>query len=298
MILDTNDSIASAMAAAKPGTTIYLRGGTYSQSPNLRPAPGQAGARNVLASYPGEQAVIRGLPTFNDPDYWTFKDLAFTQGSTTRLHLVKIHGGTGWTLDGVEIHGAVQTGLLVGRSTTYGAAHNWTIRRSYMHDTGYTPAYLNPGRDATNGLVERNIFADAGTEGAKLGWGGTDVGAHLGEFGVGEVTFRYNTVVTSGINANLVIAEPSNGQHVEVYRNLFVNSGVDWAVRIDNVEGHLGTDIWVHDNAWFGPTRFAFDFGDAPRVMDQMADNPKLDPRLDGGYRPQNDAAANYGRYG
>ena len=296
-MLDTGDSIENAMARAEPGTTIYLRGGTYSQSPNLRPAPGTADDRNILASYPGERAVIRGLPIFNDPDFWTFKDLAFTQGGTARIHLVKIHGGTGWTLNDVEIYGADQTGLLVGRSSTYGPSKNWTIKNSYFHDTGYTPAYLNPGRDATGGLVERNIFADAGTEDAKLGWGGTDVGSHLSEYGVGEVTFRYNTLVSSGSNANLVIAEPSNAQGIEAYRNLFVGSGVDWAVRIDNVEGQLGSNIWVHHNAYFGAAQFAFDFGDSPGVMGQMDANVKVDPNLDSAYRPRNGAAEGYGRY-
>ncbi len=296
--LQPGQSIATAMKAAVPGTTIQLRAGTYTESPDLRPNPGTAGARNTLMAYPGEKAVIKGLPVFTDPDYWTFRNLTFTQGAATRLHLVKVHGGTGWELDGVEVYGAAQTGLLVGRSSTYGAPQGWTIRNSTFHDCGYTPAYLNPGRDATGGLVERNLFYDAGTECCKLGWGGTGVANHLGEFGVGEVTFRYNTAVKGGTGPSLVIAEPSDAKLIDVHHNLFVDPGTKWAVRIDNEEGQLGTNVTVHDNAWWDTdsvVKFAYDFGKSPAVMAAMTANVKLDPKLDATYHPT--TAQGYGRY-
>lgn len=243
--------------------------------------------------------MIKGLPIFNDPDYWTFRDLTFTQGSSSRLHMVKIHGGTGWTLDGVEMYGSSQTLILVGKSATYGAPVNWTIRNSMFHDAGYTTGYFNPG-PGSKGLIERNLFWNAGTETAKIGWGGTDVGSHTSEYGTGTTTFRYNTLY--GATQGFIVAEPggTDGQRVEAYRNLIVKSSAR-AIRIDDVEGKLGSAVYVHDNAWYDAPVGAYDFGDAPDVMKQMSGNVKVNPDFDAvgrsGFHPRNSDAKAYGRY-
>lgn len=303
--LKPGQSIANAMKAAKPGDTIRLRGGNYDQAINVRPPAGTAHARITLTVDPGERAVVRGLVDLIDLRYWTIEHVAFTQGAAKRLHLVKVVGGTLWDLDGIEVYGAHETGLLVGYSSTYGVPKGWMLRNSTLRDCGNTPAYLNPGRDAI-GLVERNLFLRAGTENVKLGWGGTGVAAHPG--GVGEVDFRYNTCVggaplgvtppaTSRPGPNLVIAEPSNERPVRAHHNLLVGSRVAWSTRIDNEEGQLGTNIEVVDNAYWAAEKFAYDFGKAPAVMAKMARNVRVDPRLDKSYRPTNPAAMGYGRY-
>lgn len=297
--ITTSTSIASAMSAAKPGQTICLRGGTYNQSPNIRPPSGTSTARITLRSYPGERAVIAGIPIFNGLNYWTFTDLTFKQGSSKRLHMVKIHGGTGWILDRVEMYGSSQTLLLVAKSGTYGAPKNWAIRNSFFHDAGYTTAYINPG-PGSNGLVERNLFWNAGTEAAKIGWGGTSVKSYLNEYGTGTTTFRYNTLY--GATQGFIVAEPGGnaGQRVDVYRNLIVKNKAR-ALRVDDVEHNLGGEVYIRDNAWFDAPQGLYDFGHAPDVMKKAYGNVKIDPKFKsigmGGFVPTNAAALAYGRY-
>lgn len=266
---------------------------------NVHPASGTSSARITLRSYPGERATIAGLQVINGPSYWTFTDLAFKQGSTSGLHMVKIHGGSNWTLDRVEMYGSSQSLLLVGKSGTYGAPVNWAIRNSVFHNAGYTTAYINPG-PGSSGIVERNIFFTAGTETLKVGWGGTAVSTHLSEFGTGTTVVRYNTMY--GASQGFIVAEPGGnaGQRVDAYRNLIVHQSAR-AIRIDNVEGNLGTNVFVHDNAWYDAPTGAYDFGDAPEVMSKMTGNVKIDPQFDsvgvGGFHPRNSAAQPYGRY-
>jgi len=294
-------TLAKGLASVSAGQTLWVRGGTYDEdlSPTLH--DGSAAARITVRGYPGERATVKGLVRFNDPDYWTISDLAFTWGGGTfDDHMVKVHGGTGWIMERLDIYGSQsRAGLLIARSSSAGAPHDYVLRDSVIHDSANASnLYLNPGLDATGGLIEHNLFFNSPTENAKIGWGGTDVAAHRDEFGAAGVTFRYNTLYHAA--QPLTIAEPA--ANVDAYGNLIVAGTKGYLVRLDGVEGQLGSGIRVHDNLGDGASRWCEDFDATPSCGSVNSANvfprdPLFDSTASTGFHPRDSVAAAYGRW-
>jgi hypothetical protein len=294
-------TLAKGLTTVTAGQTLWLRGGTYDEDFSGTLHDGTAGARITVRGYPGERALVKGLIRFSDPDYWTISDLAFTWGGGTfDDHMVKVHGGSGWVMERLDIYGSQsRAGLLIARSSSAGAPHDYVLRDSVIRDSANASnLYLNPGLDATNGLVERNLFFNSPTENAKIGWGGTDVAAHRDEFGAAGVTFRYNTLYNAA--QPLTIAEPA--ANVDAYRNLIIKGSRGYLVRIDGVEGQLGAGISVHDNLGFGADRWCEDFDATPSCaavgdVSVFPRDPLFDATTAAGFHPGDSVAAAYGRW-
>lgn len=295
--------LSTVIGQLRPGDTLCLRGGTYRQDVNRTVPSGAPSARITMRSHPGERAVIHGNTTFVGANHWTISDLEFTNPATSNP-IVRILGGSGWIFERNEVHDGNYAGVLVARSSTAGVPHDYIIRYNTIHDTRASNLYHNPSRHSTGGLIERNLFFNsADAQNIKLGWGGTNVctGSNYENFGIGEVTVRYNTLHNAF--QPLTVAEPGGDRRVEVHHNLIGKGTRGYLVRIDNVEGCLGNDVSVHHNAGFGATRFAEDFGDQPTVMGKMTGNflasdPRFDSTTAGGFDPANGDLQPYGRYG
>ncbi|WP_229868655.1 right-handed parallel beta-helix repeat-containing protein, partial [Streptomyces chryseus] len=85
VVVSTTATLEKAFAAARPGTTIQLRGGTYSPSKSLKSqANGTPGSRITVAAYGSEKVIVDGskLPQGEwlvaiGGDHWTLSDLRF-----------------------------------------------------------------------------------------------------------------------------------------------------------------------------------------------------------------------------
>jgi hypothetical protein len=300
-----SDELEPVLEALDPGDVLCLRDGTYGpEDVRVDASDGTATAPITVRAQNRHKATVVGHVEIVDGDYWHIRGLRFTNPEEFGSErIVVLIGGTGWVFEDNEIFDGTYSGLLVGKSSEHGAVHDYTIRHNYIHDTGSSNLYHNPGPDSTGGLIERNIFADAGGNGSntKLGWGGDDGcdGGNAALFGIGEVTYRFNTL-HGGSEHPLIIAERGGKLPVRVFGNLISGSESSHSVRIDNVEGCLGDNVDVSRNAWHGSEVFAWDAGDHPEVLDRMDENVELDPEFNtvsgrDGFVPMNPDARRYG---
>lgn len=232
-VVAAGGSVAAALQNARAGQTICLRGGTYAQHISIDPPNGTAAARITLTSYPGERAVIAGLVRFSGLDYWTISGIGFTwNGGAYDEHMVKITGGTGWFLNGVEMWGAQSfANLLVA-----GSPQSWTISGSAFHDThgGEDDGnrshnlYVN-APNGNNGLIQGNVFNNA-----PKGYNVKLSGSSLGTDGTDNVVFRGNTL-TNANRANLLLGNAANNNVVE--GNVFGGARDGWAIRLWDLRG-------------------------------------------------------------
>ena len=293
--------VAPAVQALRAGETLCLRGGSYRGDVSAVFGKGTATAPITVTSYPGERATVIGASTFLGGEHWRIRGVGFTNPGSTKP-IVRLLGGVGWRFEQNEVFDGAYAGMLVGRSGTYGVPHGYVIRENVVRDTTASNLYHNPSRHSTGGLIERNLFFNSGTQNVKLGWGGTGTctGSNYEDFGIGEVTLRYNTLYNA--NQPLAVAEAGGDRRVDVHHNLIGKGSAGYGVRVDSVEGCLRDNVWVHDNAVFGVSRLAEDFGDQPTIMRQMTANLMgVDPRFDAtsatGFRPTDARVAGYGRY-
>jgi hypothetical protein len=293
-------TLQAAFAELEPGDVLCVRSGTYA-APDLTVPPGTAAARITVQPDEGARPVVVGATSLVAPDHWTIRGLTWTApGSTKRI--VSLLAGSGWVFEDNEVTDGDYAGLLVGKSTVHGNPHDYTIRRNTIHNTAASNLYLNPGRESRGGLVERNVFVNSGTQNVKVGWGGSGAcsGTNYSDFGIGEVTVRFNTMHDA--RQPFTVAEPGGELPVTIYRNLITGGTRGFAVRVDNVEGCLQDNVRIFENLAFGGDKFAEDFGHAPAIMSELSNNVfPHDPKYDGEgslvLQPRDDLAAAYGRY-
>ncbi len=300
-------SIDASLTRLAEGDTLCVRGGRYEENVGVSTGTAgdaPAGVRLIGQRDRGEPPVIRGEFSVVDPDWWTISGLTFTNPSppARQERIVSILGGTGWVFEDNEVVDGPYAGILVGASEEAGPPEDYVIRGNVVHHTGAAGLYLNPSRFSTGGLVERNLFFDSGTENVKLGWGGDRPcsGRNFTQFGIGEVTFRYNTLHDAERGA-LIIAEPGGRHSVDVYGNLLTGQP-DHLVRYDSVAGCLGDRITVRDNAGGLAPTFSEDFGDSPEnVAHERGNVFPVDPEYRSVGRdrlqPTNPEVEQFGRY-
>ena len=293
-------TLGHALEELRPGDVLDVDTGTYDADLEPRLTPGTAKQRITVRGRPG--AVVKGLVRLNQPDYWTFEGLEFTWGGGSfDEHMVKVAGGTGWVLDGLRIHDSrSRAGLLIAKSVRGGAPHDYVLRNSAVYDSKRgANVYLNPGLDATGGLIERNLLFGSPTENIKIGFGGSCKDQEDPLFGAAGVIVRNNTLYDA--EQPLTIAEPARG--IDVYGNLIVRSRGVAVVRLDGECGNLSQRIRVHDNLGADAERFCED-GHSPltckdadgggNVFHRSADFDGTGPDA---FRPRDRTAQQYGRY-
>ncbi len=314
-------SVLQSLNKVTPGTVLCLMPGTYTQEVVDASLPdGTAAARVVVKSYdPANRAVIDGRFSLSGLSFWTIRDLRFTNPTPTTVsggatssnvdrRIVALIGGNDVVFEGNEVSNGQYAGILVGRSSaTSEIPQRYTLRGNHVHDTRAANLYFNTGRWSRGNLIERNVFANAGTENSKIGWGDDcrGVSTSTDAFGAGEVEYRYNTLYNGGSGGSFIAAEPGGLYPVRVHHNIFADPQSDrgFVVRYDSAtnsgefpSGCMGDKVYVTDNIGIGGTRFSEDFGDAPVSQSHESGNVwPLDPQLDANYVPRNPAARAYG---
>lgn len=129
-------SIQNAVNRAKPGDTIYVRGGVYHETVKIA-ASGTEQQPITIAAYPGERPVIDGqytLPT-GDPVRWnrTIDPPRYFVADT----LVRIRGNY-IRFRGFEIIRSLGSGIIVS-NTSSSRNHHVTIEDCSVHDIRNTP---------------------------------------------------------------------------------------------------------------------------------------------------------------
>jgi hypothetical protein len=296
-------TVAASLKKLRPGTTLYLRGGTYSGNMDLDLPDGTATARITVGSYPGERAVLKGLIRFRDADFWTFRGLHVTWGGGGASdHMLKLIGGTGWIYEGSEIWGARSFANLL----ITGNPRNWVVRRNVIHDVHGGESniyrshniYAHTGTAATNGLIERNILYNA-PKGAnlKIGFGsGTDL-----RNGSVNIVARYNTLYSAV--QPLVLTGPTL-KNISVYRNLIVRgTRPDRKYLVRLFEIRSGSNIVVKDNLGAQAGSWCFDY-QGGWTCSRISGGGNIFPRDPkwvvsgaGRFHPTDSVAARYGRF-
>lgn len=303
-------SVQKGITSAFPGDAIYIREGIYNEriiSATLR--QGTVSARILLTSYPGENAVIKGLLWLRRPSYWDINRLKVNWDNVTGRpgeHMVKITSGIGWTIKNCEFSGAKSYACLyiTANSSWPGEPNNWIVSHNAIHDTYKTNStnqdhliYCNPGITPTNGIIERNLLWNAvNGDGVKLGGSSSTSG------GCNGVQVKYNTIYNTSMNVRAVWKASNN---VIEYNILQRTKPGTAPFQYGNIRGYqISTDNSnVAKNNFCFESKMAIDNYDGGKgVMDGGGNlwpvNPQFDSIGVNGFHPQNTQAQAYGRYG
>jgi hypothetical protein len=275
-------TITHAMKQLRPGMTLIVRGGTYTERVVLRGSaltPGTPEARITVRNYPGERPVVQGLLWLSNASYWTLDGINVTWDAATgnrEEHMMRFYGGEGMIYQNSELWGARSYAAIL----VTGGATNWNLNHLYVHDTiasnGENQDHLIYIAGATNGVIEHNLLVNASNgRGIKLGQhvDGTSLPAN--------VIVRYNTIVNSNAgNVSLSYDARDN----QVYGNVLVNAGKGYA-NVGAYKLHGANNVARGNITWLGE---AGAVKKGTPVVD--GGNLVLDPMLDEAFRPTNPA--------
>ena len=284
-------TVGRGLAALRSGDTLYVRGGTYAEVINQTMPDCTATAPCAVHAYPGERPVVSGLLWLRGGNAWTVDGLGVTWDSARgpSEHMMKVTGGTNWTLRGMEIWGAHSyAGLLVA-----GAPANWRVTGNCIHDTypanGFSQdhnIYANTGLDAGAGRIDHNLLFNA-VNGTNL-----KLAASTPSEGSANVMADHNTMYNA--LQNVLVGGASRDNVLD--RNIAVNSP------LRNYRGYklTGSNNVVRDSlGGLAPTLLLSDSGYSP--LASTGNVSGVDPRFDevscDGFHPQNPLAQKYGAF-
>lgn len=252
-------TLTHAFASLRPGDTLYVRAGVFDEQVRVEPTRGSPSEPVLVAAYPGERPVLRGLLWLTRPSYWTIDGLNVTWSTKNEPdeHMVKITDGVGWTWRRGEVWGARSVAGFLVAGDRRGEPADWALLDSCIHDT--QPAngqsedsnlYLGDMRQAGPGLVEGNLMFNAPNgRNVKVG-----PGRDSAKRGPDNVVVRYNTlygayvpvVVASGSTNNVIERNIIGGSVSGPLVRGFELTGAGNVVR-DNI-GFDGTEMFAPDN--------------------------------------------------
>ena len=155
-------TIQRAVNLARPSETIFVRGGTYTESLQLTRS-GQPGQPLTLTSYPGEVAEINGgenpaISSSGAVSYWVIENLKLTSSNT---HTIRF----GWFGEAVTSHITLKSNLIHGAVFTVGNhqlfENNEINGSGYAGEGGYggiNDSHGGFGDDATHHNIYRNNY--------------------------------------------------------------------------------------------------------------------------------------------
>ena len=296
-------TLAKGLVSLFPGDTLLVRGGTYvEQIRTVTYRPATPADPILVAAYPGERPVVRGVLQIRSANYWTFDGINATwdlAANTSDDPVVKIMQGVGWTFKNAEVSGARSyAGIFVG-SGVVGQPSNWRISGNCIHHTyGVHPPFqdhnlyigLKTEDQPGPGIVERNIFYNA-LNGDNIKVGGGGVG------GAEDVLIRNNTLYEASQNARVIGATT----RTTFERNLMVKATGKWWY--PNLRGQdvTGAGNIAHDNAGFSAERFLKSTNSSRPIIDGGGNLFGVDPQFSSlvctGFRPQSAQLKPYGRW-
>ena len=189
---------ARAAAIAAPGTTIYLRGGTYAgfevkrSGLTFAPYPGEA----VVISEPGRSDVV----DFNSVTSGVLRDMTVLGSHVVKGSAVKIDGSSGVRITGVTIRDSMTWGIVVVESNDVLLENNDISQTANAIEERYASDLVIRGNrihantamvDAGRGREGINFYRSTGpvTIVGNLLW---DNGTHFEVYGASNLTFIGN----------------------------------------------------------------------------------------------------------
>jgi hypothetical protein len=293
-------SLGYAMQELSAGQLLYVRGGTYrEQLVRLNIDEGTADQRIIVAAYPGERPVLRGLFWLREPSYWTFDGINVTWDDRTnirRQHMVKITGGTGWVWRRSEIWGARAGANVLIAARLPGDPADWAFTENCVHDLVPTDATERSSsitigdmeESAGPGEISRNIIFGS-APGRHITFGFDRAGSTGGP---ANITLAYNNIYGSDVAVSL--AGDSTGVVIE--RNIMGGPASGVLVRTNRL---AGPGNLVRENVGVNARRFFFQQapGDEPGQGNIYLDDVGFDDVTTcEGLRSSEGVALSYGR--
>ncbi|WP_433062057.1 family 16 glycoside hydrolase [Dactylosporangium sp. CS-033363] len=205
-------TLAAAITRVTAGGTIYLRGGTYSQSSTITIAAGNngtSGALKNIVAYPGETPVLNFAAQSEDPanrglavngNYWHLSGLVVERAGDNGIFV----GGSNNTIERVVTRYNRDSGLQLSRIASDTPKANWPannlILSSESHDNADSDGEDADGFAAKLTIGTGNVFRyDVSHNNIDDGWDlytKTDTGA------IGPVTIQDSLSYANGTLSN------------------------------------------------------------------------------------------------
>jgi hypothetical protein len=241
---DPIGNLEEAFERLRPGDTLIVRGGVFTENVNPSIRSGSADAPITVAAYPGERPIVQGLLWLREPSYWTIKGINVTwdDDNSRREHMVKITGGERWHFTDAEVWGARSyAAILVAGEPT-----DFLLSRLFVHDTYRSNddnqdhlIYLNSGTGG--GVVEHNLLVRS-ENGRGIKIGGTSRDSE-----VDNIVIRFNTFYGNLGPSNIQLSYGASNNRIE--RNVFVQPGGDgFAVTAFRLSGT--NNLVLNNIAW------------------------------------------------
>jgi hypothetical protein len=261
--------ISSGLQVLKPGDTLYIRGGTYSEV--LSFGSGVSGSLITVSGYPLETVVLAprtslGQSPLTPGNYTIVKDLIIDgvngpSSDANNIAGIYISGRNTVTLQNIEIKNWWYNGLFLEYSS------NITVRGCKIHHqrsvsgkdgTRWQGFYVHEGN---NFLFENNdVYNNPG------GGGQFYPGPINGVIFRNNRIHNNNTITTGNSNVGGVEIMQSGYAitNVQVYNNLFYNNNTPGAGISPGFQIHGASGVKVWNNTAYGNKDFGFIFwGDA-----------------------------------
>jgi hypothetical protein len=239
---------------------LLVRGGVYREElVRLRIKQGRPARRIVVAAFPGERPLVRGLFRLREPSYWTVDGVDVTwdprlgTGRGSPQHMVKLTGGVGWVWSHSEIWGARAGANVLISGRLDGEPANWSFTENCVHGVE-PPAWVRRGSnialgdmvEAGPGSITRNvIFAVRGGRNIAFGLNASSGGPT-------GVRVAYNTMY----GGNVALSFAGEAADIVVERNLLGGPSSGALVRSRQLAGE---DVVIRDNVGVDSGRFFFE---------------------------------------
>jgi hypothetical protein len=155
-------SLSTGLGIVSAGDTLYLRGGTYSQTIDITKS-GTASSPIVISGYQGETAVIDGGGSMGE-----YSPLFYIHGSYVHLKNIELtRGGMGLVITGnydiasyINSHNHISNGILIS-----GSSNGSIVEDSIVHDNceynkngagGHWASGLTAARKPNGAIIRRN----------------------------------------------------------------------------------------------------------------------------------------------
>lgn len=212
---DPFGSISAALESAQPGDSVLLHGGTYEEDVIVTVDSEATDAAVTVSAWGDGTPVLKGRLWLRRPSNWQIRDLEVTwrDDLDSGMHLVKMIGGVGWTLQDMTVRGARSFAavLVAGLESHPSEPSAWTIADSCIRDTAVSNEtnqdqliYVNSGISSDGGTISGNTLIGAPNGSAiKLGGPRRDSG------GAANVVVTGNTIADAA--QGVLVAYRSHG---------------------------------------------------------------------------------------
>ena len=285
-------TIAKGLSVLRSGTTTYVRTGVYRENVTLHAPNCAVQAPCVLRNAPGDRPVLQGLLRLQGGSAWSVDGLGVTWDPRAEPdeHMVKVDGGSHWTLRRMELSGARSYANLL----VVGEPRAWRVTQNCIRDTYPSNdvnqdhnVYVNTGDGGRDGLIDRNLLFNA-PNGSNLKLGGPDASDST----TSNIIVSHNTMFNAA--QNLLV---SGGSHdIRIDRNITAQA----SLRAYRAYQLTGDRVVLAAGLSAGAPEIQYaDPGFRSLALDRVetVEDPQFDRLACGGFRPGDKTAQAYGAY-